>query len=621
MGTAKRRSGRQRASALIVTLGVLTVLALLAFTFSGLSRGERNISRVYVDHVRARILAMSGVEKARSMALAALAIPPSSQLYYSIAEGADPLNGYGAGAPAPAGGQVYSYPSVPVEYARYPSYRVDLTGKPGTVNGFLHIPELDNEFDYRVPPLSPGSKQHLFGASGVLPATYIKNGVPGWDYYAIKIIDGNGRIYVNGEDPVGYAGTPTPLKNNHLRLLNNLGTVMNQSGKLSGSNVNLGTIITNARASKNITTLSEIKPYMNGTQQQKDADFQALSSVLTTYAWVDPSVVNASKIVHPRADDPNIQYDSGPSIAYGPEAGGREPLLAMGTSGFEPFDILTGMGGIGRSVEPSSRVRSGPVLLPSCGSDRLVSDDAGDYAAHWSTNTSSGETTLSGVNPNIGPIQQARAPVNINSASLDVLTAVFLNVRGLYMVKSPNQYHTHTGSGWTAPATPLNTNYAVGIDLNTAQKIAKQIMTWRMNLARLPGDPTITPPNAPDSLSVPYPPGRRFGFACWEDFNTFVDNALSMALYGQTAAQIRQLYASSPATYAQRLAMLSLVKGHANPNSTLNKFNPDRTLGSAYADLDKGDIKQWTTELCFQSGGYFEIESVGRVLAPAEWVG
>src|SRR5213078_1213114 len=59
------RSAR-RGAILIVVLGVLTVLALLAITFSTLQATERNIARSYLDTVRARLLAESGVEMAIS---------------------------------------------------------------------------------------------------------------------------------------------------------------------------------------------------------------------------------------------------------------------------------------------------------------------------------------------------------------------------------------------------------------------------------------------------------------------------------------------------------------------------------------------------------------------------
>jgi len=55
----------------------------------------------------------------------------------------------------------------------------------------------------------------------------------------------------------------------------------------------------------------------------------------------------------------------------------------------------------------------------------------------------------------------------------------------------------------------------------------------------------------------------------------------------------------------------------ADPNSRLNKFNPDRTH---YRKVDKYDLVGWTTELTFYSLGRFEISSVGQALRDGEVV-
>jgi hypothetical protein len=54
----------RRGAALIVVLGTLALLALAAVTFTTLAGVERSVSRNYLDHVRARLVAQSGVETA-----------------------------------------------------------------------------------------------------------------------------------------------------------------------------------------------------------------------------------------------------------------------------------------------------------------------------------------------------------------------------------------------------------------------------------------------------------------------------------------------------------------------------------------------------------------------------
>lgn len=62
--TLPRGAENHKGSALIITLGVLALISLLAFTFVSLARSERHISQNYVDQVRATILARSGAEQA-----------------------------------------------------------------------------------------------------------------------------------------------------------------------------------------------------------------------------------------------------------------------------------------------------------------------------------------------------------------------------------------------------------------------------------------------------------------------------------------------------------------------------------------------------------------------------
>ena len=54
----------RRGVALILVLGVLAVLALLATAFATLAGVERRVSRNYLDGVRARLAAESGIEAA-----------------------------------------------------------------------------------------------------------------------------------------------------------------------------------------------------------------------------------------------------------------------------------------------------------------------------------------------------------------------------------------------------------------------------------------------------------------------------------------------------------------------------------------------------------------------------
>ncbi|MBI3270871.1 MAG: hypothetical protein HYZ53_17855 [Planctomycetes bacterium] len=84
---------------------------------------------------------------------------------------------------------------------------------------------------------------------------------------------------------------------------------------------------------------------------------------------------------------------------------------------------------------------------------------------------------------------------------------------------------------------------------------------------------------------------RNLPFRNWEDFFDWADNVVIAS--GLTASQ------------------RSCIKANANPNSLLNKFNPARVV---YLTIDKSDLVSFTTEFCFSSMGYYEIQSYGRVV-------
>ena len=60
------------------------------------------------------------------------------------------------------------------------------------------------------------------------------------------------------------------------------------------------------------------------------------------------------------------------------------------------------------------------------------------------------------------------------------------------------------------------------------------------------------------------------------------------------------------------------MRAAVNPNTRLNKFNPDRVL---VRSVDKSDLSAHKTEWCLGPTGYFRIQSAGRVVLGTELVG
>ncbi|MDQ7780669.1 MAG: hypothetical protein RDV41_13325, partial [Planctomycetota bacterium] len=557
---------RRRGSVLIVALGVMTVLVVLAVVFANLTAVERKISSNYVNLVKAKMLAQSGVE---------YAFTEIGNIFYwgndgidndgdgstdeadeqrpSIAEDANNPLLYGRRVPLP----VLYDPTIPLERAYYVSLaRMATPTTPVLV-------QIDMGMNSLIPGGTPGgvdSGTQNYGISGEVLATY----PGGRDYYSLKIVDCQGKIYINGPDvndtnpDLAQATGVGALTTNTITLLNNLGnslttTIPNLGNRISTYRQGIGANITTKQS-----LMSGLTPPL--TQQQYDA----LAPHITAVAWVDYTTLHPDCIQTQfqlnslRADDPTPLYTTIP-ISCADPAGGME-FVDGGDSSLKD------------SLAKIFRVSDD--CKYSCGSERLVSHGPGYYAAHYTTYTNTQEQNTNSSAAN-GPCIQPRAPVNINTASDLVLRALLTGLRGRYQVfnASTTEPNVHMGPGHTS-------TYETTIDAAVAQNIAAAIVTARNTLVA----------------------NRGFSFATWYDFEQFVDSL--------TDAQV-----GSSGAIAQ--ARRDIIKANFNPNSKISKFNPDRTLGKRFAQTDKADLLYWTTEFCFNTAGYFEIESMGRILGPA----
>lgn len=150
---------------------------------------------------------------------------------------------------------------------------------------------------------------------------------------------------------------------------------------------------------------------------------------------------------------------------------------------------------------------------------------------------------------------QPRAPINVNLAPAPVLVAALAGI-------------AYPGGS---------------VSQTKAQLLAQEIVAYRKNPTQNFGA------SGPDLGS---PPSRRYGFASWAEFGAFL----------RASAQV-----------GGDAALCAAILANANPNTDLNKFVPDACM---YNILDKTDLTGATTELCFGSGGFFTIESLGIVLGP-----
>lgn len=160
-----------------------------------------------------------------------------------------------------------------------------------------------------------------------------------------------------------------------------------------------------------------------------------------------------------------------------------------------------------------------------------------------------------------------RVPVNINTAPFPVLVALIAGLSG-----QAQRFVENGPSVFGANGMEIQTEDVPPISREGARAVAREIVRER---------------------------NARRGFMTWSDVEAFVDGLANSANAGQTFGPDR----------IQEKAAILLA--NANPNTRLNRFSPVAPL---YRVADKVDLSYWTTEFSFSNGGFFEIESLGRVL-------
>jgi len=156
-----------------------------------------------------------------------------------------------------------------------------------------------------------------------------------------------------------------------------------------------------------------------------------------------------------------------------------------------------------------------------------------------------------------------RAPVNINTASLPVLTAVLAEIEA-----------SKPGSSST-----VKFSYAEAFTL------AKAIRSRRGS-----GEGSTT--------------GGAGPFRSWFEFETWLDTASPIAANGPKCDLVRAMV--NPNT--------NLVKFGAEGNHIFRwKSSSSSFLPTVQRDWDKSDLTKITTEFCFASMGFFEITSLGQI--------
>ncbi len=591
---------QRRGAVLIVVLGVLAVLALLGVTFATLQATERQVARNYLDTVRAKLAAQSGVQAAEAQL----------REYFPSRY----FEGLGTATPLPKPWKFWGkddqgnentepLPDFKIDDATNPSFAVEADqGKQDP---------LDNN---KKPKLININGRDL-GYSGTHGGGFYGRGS---EHYVLKISDISGRIHVNDGIDGDSATKLGSVSQNLRRLLNHLGdqiAVPQLGAKLIG------------------TDTSPIRPkggYRHTNDLLKavgydEALFARFRDYVTVHAWVDPNVVNpvplSARYAQQGQSDYGVQYARGSTPIYrhgseiqGFDAGGAD----MGTN---KISLATGL-------------QTCPRFCQGGGHD---AESIKIYG-------------LDVLNPQWVEVV-GRAPVNVNAAPRPVLIALLADLQGHFIA-----YRRRNNPRWKgdlylsfkqqnklrprASGIP-STGDEYGFLMETVPIVAKQgTMTDNEISALEIADHIIACRERRNHPKFNYSRTDLWWtgpFRSWHQFYAFVDNLAKPDAGPDPGAGVlidkrRDIHLDfeeevddpsghgalvvSPlqAEHASK-ALADVLTANVNPNCHLNELNPDENL---YLRVDKTDLYVNSTEFCFMPTGFFEIESLGRVVRPAD---
>ena len=589
------RSNREprRGVTLITSLSVLVVLALMATVFATLAGVERNISRNYVDAVRARFLADSGVNHAIGSITACLdngrgfiwrqvddpkLIRENRSWIYA---GEDLFeNGILSSSADVVNPGVLDTSDCPLELAPSPSFAMENNALPPAGPGFPSPPRrmrIDG-----IPTLAGVSPKRV-GVSGALEnGTYGRNA----DTYSLRLIDANALIYINDENPnipriidlvLFYLGEKDPAVRAY-RI----------PGLAPGSPGNYGDRIWKLRPYYSLIDLRRVN--LPNTVQT------ALQSYFTTHAWVDDKVVNPVPLSEYEVDVAR-SYPARPRYVRPREASTGRPIYRYGR----------GKTATGANV---------PANIPLQFCRRI--DSAVDRAH-------AGIYGWDEVNPQWIEVA-SRAPIDINFAPREVLRAMMEGLQGFFALEGasnvPEYGYDFIHRNLYDPGLPpyMYNNLCKNLHCFTADEWARghedKVATLYRTLAISGPAMGTTVAGGPDAADLADRILRRRSrvgpFTSWEEFHAFVDAMVNpgRGIWDPRAGvwrnESRQRVASQ--------AVADVLKANFNPNLHLNELNPNAPL---LMRVDKTDLIVNSSEGTLRPMGIFRIDSLGRVLQPA----
>jgi len=569
--------GKRKGAVLIVVLGVLAVLALLATTFATLQATEKQVARNYLDTVRAKMLAQSGVQDAEARL----------REYFPFRY----FNTINPTVPKPW--KWWGIDALPYE-TREPNQQDKLED---TTNPSFAIEDepIQNPLDSNVTPKLISIEGKKVGLSGFF-STSSYDALHG-DNYSLKVSDISGRIYANDGIDGGPQGSVTQ---NLKRMLNALGAAL--------SIPMLGDKIVNARPPTGYRSPQDLLKALG----YDDSLFQRIKNHVTVYAWVDPNCVNPVPFSAPYASSYPVTYYRGNPPVY----------RFTSSKDCANIDIM--------------RPPDGPPgFMPIIGSSKATENPASCVYGLDSLNPQWIEVV------NRAPVNINAASREVLVALLTDIKGVFMSDRrrnnprwkgDLYLSFKQTNTFSPAGTegdelGYLMETIPIVGPGGTATDGISAFEIADEMIACRNGQVGKHGNYTPTP-----NGSCPF----GGAFRSWAQFNAFIDYLTGApgdvshgGLIWDTRAGLHVDYeeeVDDPAGFGNIVpsdvqrehaskAIADALKANFNPNCHLNVLNPDENL---YLRVCKTDLVVMSTEFTFMPTGYFEVEALGRVLRPVD---
>ena len=277
-----RNQPGRRAYALLVTIGIIGVLALLATAFARIAQIEREVSHSFVDRVRARMLAEAGLEAAMGRLRGLEATKAWSDLRdgWIYGEMLTPLE-------SASGTRVYKPAPKPLEDSKLPSWGSATQVKP------------DNR-----------------GYTGSLGGAYEVDG----DVYSVKVLDCASMINVNNFDRPAEFGQPAHPGNQNLpRMLNRLGSLLS-AGNL-GADI-MAEIVKRRQGGRSGEFSSKLE-LLTAALANDMTRFNKVREFITCHAWIDKKTVSFTK-----SGGNNGRWDIKPRSPINVNTASKEVLVA-----------------------------------------------------------------------------------------------------------------------------------------------------------------------------------------------------------------------------------------------------------------------------------------------------